>query len=242
VTYSKLQKKGFSIAKQHELLPLPDRIRIIARTFGCETASVEMSACTGNWLGKTDLSLVLDNGMELWIGTYQTSLAYSDPTVNECVNCALARYHPIIVQEAKELATTALLEREAADNATAAGMGLKPYTFLNVELIGGEDTGLGYLLGWFYVTFAVAGKITGHLESGLACDIARGTVSEPAAKEQYYVAGGLKGNDVDYVFGNVGFSSATELYHVDLSGSARRRAEETLEKRLSIGLFPGAIA
>lgn len=51
-------------------------------------------------------------------------------------------------------------------------------------------------------------------------------------RENYYAAGALKESDVDYVFNNVGFSSASGLYSLHLSDAARGRAELELAKKL----------
>lgn len=63
-------------------------------------------------------------------------------------------------------------------------------------------------------------------------DIASGSVSPTPTRENYYAAGALKESDVDYVFNNVGFSSASDLYSLHLSDAARGRAELELAKKL----------
>ncbi len=233
MTYTELQQKGFEIAKQHEALPLDERLGLIARTFGCKQARVETSDCGGKWQGYTDIYIVFDNGLNIGIGNCPTPQAKSADTVNGFVNDTLARYHPDIVKEAKERATAAFLECEAADNLIAAKKMLIPYTFLNVELIDGSDNAYAGYMGWYYVTLAVEGKIFGHLESGLASDISCGTVAGRGAIDGYHVAGGLKEDDVDYVLGNVGFSSESGLNKCDISNAARLRAEQALAGRES---------
>ena len=83
-----------------------------------------------------------------------------------------------------------------------------------------------------YATLAVDGKICTQLETGLNHDIASGSVSPTPTRENYYAAGALKESDVDYVFNNVGFSSASGLYSLHLSDTARGRAELELAKKL----------
>ena len=75
------------------------------------------------------------------------------------------------------------------------------------------------------------GKICTHLETGLNHDIASGKVSDTPTRADYYPAGALKEADVDYVFNNVGFSSASTLYTVPLRDDVRERAEKTLAER-----------
>lgn len=229
---TELQQKGIEIAKRYEILPLQDRINIIAETFGCKTASIRTSPCTGKWRGTSDISIDLDNGASLFIGNHRTPQAKTARVQNECVNGALASYNPQVVSEIKTRAIPALLKREAEDNAIAAQKGLKPYTFLNVELNDGSDEQSGGHLGWYYATVAVDGKIFALVETGLNYDIAQGVLSE--SRPNYFVAGALKENEVDFVYNNVGHSSTSGLYKLHLSDNARERAEKTLAERIAV--------
>jgi len=148
---TELEKKAVEIAKGYENLPLQDRIDVIARTFGCTTGKIETSPCRGKWRGTSDISIRFDNGASLAIGNYRTPKAKTVKVQSECVNAVLVRYNPEIVQATKEAAVAALLRKEVTDNAIAAEKGLKPYTFLNVELHDGADNKSGYM-GWYYVT------------------------------------------------------------------------------------------
>ncbi|WP_300416909.1 LPD25 domain-containing protein [uncultured Oscillibacter sp.] len=227
---TELEKKAVEIAKGYEKLPLQERIDVIARTFGCTTGKIETSPCRGKWRGTSDISIRFDNGASLAIGNYRTPKAKTVKVQSECVNAVLVRYNPEIVQATKEAATAALLRKEEKDNAIAAQRGLKPYTFLNVELHDGADNKSGYM-GWYYVTLAVDGKICTHLETGLAHDIASGKVSDTPTREDYFTAGALKEDQVDYVMNNVGFSSTSDLYSLPLHDDVRERAERTLAER-----------
>lgn len=227
---TELQQKGMEIARRYESLPLQDRLNIIAKTFGCKTASIKTIPCTGSkWRGTSDVSIVLDNGTSLFVGNYRTPQAKTAKVQNECVNGALASYNPEIVSETKERSRAALLKLEAQDNAIAAQKGLKPYTFLNVELCDGSDEASGGHIGWYYVTLAVDGKIIAHIESGLNYNIARGILRE--SRPNYFPAGALKDHDVDFVFNNVGFASSKDLYTFPLNENARERAEIRLTER-----------
>ena len=226
--YSQLQQKGFELAKSCERLPLQEQLNIIAQTFGCETASVETHPCTGKWRGTSDIFIVLDNGASLGIGNYRTPEAKKAAIIKMCVNKTLVRYHPEIVAEAKALATAALTARQAEDNAIAAQMGLKPYTFLGVELNDGANPRSSDYLGWYYAALAVEGKPFGFVESGLNHDIARGVLSEHPDRRDYFVAGSLRDNEVDFVFNNVGHSSFNGSHQVHLSDDAREHAEAKL--------------
>ena len=219
------QERAAEIAKKYENLPMKDKIGIIAQTFGCTSGKIETSPCRGKWRGTSDMSIRFDNGTSLGIGNDRTPQAKTAKVQNECINAVLARYNPEIVAAAKEAALAALRKREVVDNMIAAQKGLKPYTILNVELNDGTGGKSGYI-GWYYVTLAVDGKIHAHLETGLAHSIASGTVSETPTRENYFVAGGAKEADVDYVFNNVGFPFNS--YSLPLSKDALERAEKTL--------------
>lgn len=231
--YTELEQRGLEVAQRYSKLPLQDRMNIIAETFGCKTASIKTSPCTGKWRGTSDISLVFDNGVSLGIGNHRTPQAKTVKVQSECVNSTLARYNPEIVAEAKARLVPALLEREARDNAVAAQKGLKPYTFLTVELYDGSEKSASGNLGWYYVTLAVDGKIFGLAETGLYHDIAGGELRE--SRPNYFVAGALKDSAVDFVYDNVGHSSTSSLYKMPLTGKARANAEKALAERTASG-------
>ena len=226
-----LQKKAVEIADRYKDLPLQGKIDIIAQAFGCKTGEIRTSPCTGKWRGISDMSIHFDNGASLFIGNHLTPKAKTVKVQTECVNSALVHFNPEIVQATKGAALPVLLQREAKDNEIAAQKGLKPYTLLNVEFNDGADEQTGGYIGWYYVTLAVDGKICTHLETGLSHDIADGKVSDTPTRADYFTAGALKETDVDYVFNNVGFSSASSLYALPLREDVRERAEQTLAQR-----------
>ena len=226
-----LQKKAVEIADRYKDLPLQGKIDVIAQAFGCKTGEIRTSPCTGKWRGTSDMSIHFDNGASLFIGNHLTPKAKTVKVQTECVNSALVHFNPEIVQATKEAALPVLLQREAKDNEIAAQKGLKPYTLLNVEFNDGADEQTGGYIGWYYVTLAVDGKICTHLETGLSHDIADGKVSDTPTRADYFTAGALKETDVDYVFNNVGFSSASSLYALPLREDIRERAEQTLAER-----------
>ena len=233
-TLTELQKKAMEIADRYKDLPLQAKIDAIAQAFGCKTGEIHTSPCTGKWRGTSDMTIRFDNGASLFIGNHLTPKAKTVKVQTECVNRTLVQYNPEIVKATKEAALPALLQREAKDNEIAAQKGLKPYTLLNVEFNEGADEKTGGLMGWYYVTLAVDGKICTHLETGLDHDISDGKVSDTPSRADYYPAGALKEADVDYVFNNVGFSSASTLYTVPLRDDVRERAEKTLAERRAV--------
>ena len=226
-----LQKKAAAIAEKYEALSTQEKIGVIAQSFGGTAGRIETSPCTGKWRGTSDISIRFDNGASLFLGNRLTPKAKTAAVQRELVNAALLRYNPEIVSAAKETALTSLMEREAKDNAIAAQKGLKPYTLLNVEFNDGADSQSSGYMGWYYVTLAVDGKICSHIETGLNYDIADGKVSAEPTREKYFAAGALKDSEVDYVFNNVGFSSASGLYALPVSDAVLQRAEKTLAER-----------
>ena len=226
-----LQKKAAAIAEKYETLSTQEKIGVIAQAFGGTAGRIETSPCTGKWRGTSDISIRFDNGASLFLGNRLTPKAKTAAVQRELVNDTLLRYNPEIVSAAKEAALASLMEREAKDNAIAAQKGLKPYTLLNVEFNDGADSQSSGYMGWYYVTLAVDGNICSHIETGLNYDIADGKVSAEPTREKYFAAGALKDSEVDYVFNNVGFSSASGLYALPVSDAALQRAEKTFAER-----------
>ena len=226
-----LQKKAAAIAEKYEALSTQEKIGVIAQAFGGTAGRIETSLCTGKWRGTSDISIRFDNGASLFLGNRLTPKAKTAAVQRELVNDTLLRYNPEIVSATKEAALASLMEREAKDNAIAAQKGLKPYTLLNVEFNDGADSQSSGYMGWYYVTLAVDGNICSHIETGLNYDIADGKVSAEPTREKYFAAGALKDSEVDYVFNNVGFSSASGLYALPVSDAVLQRAEKTLAER-----------
>ena len=226
-----LQKKAAAIAEKYEALSTQEKIGVIAQAFGGTAGRIETSPCTGKWRGTSDISIRFDNGASLFLGNRLTPKAKTAAVQRELVNDTLLRYNPEIVSATKEAALASLMEREAKDNTIAAQKGLKPYTLLNVEFNDGADGQSSGYMGWYYVTLAVDGNICSHIETGLNYDIADGKVSAEPTREKYFAAGALKDSEVDYVFNNVGFSSASGLYALPVSDAVLQRAEKTLAER-----------
>ena len=226
-----LQKKAAAIAEKYEAFSTQEKIGVIAQAFGGTAGRIETSPCTGKWRGTSDISIRFDNGASLFLGNRLTPKAKTAAVQRELVNDTLLRYNPEIVSATKEAALASLMEREAKDNAIAAQKGLKPYTLLNVEFNDGADSQSSGYMGWYYVTLAVDGNICSHIETGLNYDIADGKVSAEPTREKYFAAGALKDSEVDYVFNNVGFSSASGLYALPVSDAVLQRAEKTLAER-----------
>ena len=83
------------------------------------------------------------------------------------------------------------------------------------------------------MTLAVGEKILAHIETTLYHEISDGKVRDTPSRSQYFTAGAVKETDVDFVFDNVGFSTKSTLYTLPLPEDARKRAEETLARRMA---------
>jgi hypothetical protein len=225
-----LQERGFAIAAQHAHLPLQDRLGIIAKVFNAQSAEIKTRPCGGKYRGTSDVSIEFDTRASLYIGNRPTPKAKQKGVINEMVNDTLARYNPETVREAKEKAASALKAREAIDNAIALEKGLKPYKFLTVELNDGSHYPSGGNMGWWYATLAVDGKVFGFSETGLNYDIADGKLTAKPKRENYFVAGGLKDDEAEFVFNNVGHG-VEKIYSMPISDEVRQRAEAALAER-----------
>ena len=226
---TEFQKKAVEYAKPYQSMRMPEKIEVIAKTFGCKTGEIKTSPCGGDWRGTSDISLCFENGASIFLGNHLTPKAKTKKVQNEDLDSALVQYNPEIVKACKEAALPALIKRQEIDNAIAAQKGLRPYMILNVEFNDGAD-GMGYE-GWYYVTFALDGEIFTHLETGLHYAIRNGNMENKYIRDDYFAAGALKDADVDYVFHNVGFSSRSGLYSLPLSKAAYLRAKNTMDAK-----------
>lgn len=221
-----LQKKSLEIVKKYETLSMQDKIEQIALSFGATTGMV-VTAPKEKWDSTTNVFIQFDNGRSLLIGNPATPEARTKEVQEELVNAAFAKYNPEIINATKEFAFSILKEREAIDNAIAAEKGLKPYTLLSVEF---NDGAHGYM-GWYYAMLEVDGTIRAHMETSLNDEIAGGMVTPAQTQENYHTADMVKESDVDYVFNNVGFSSASTwhtLYLSHLSDAVLQRAIQSI--------------
>lgn len=225
---TELQRKAAEAAKEYQKLPLREKLKTVAQAFGYASGKIGTSPCSGKWRGTSDIFIRFDNGASLHIGNQRTADAKIAKVQNRLVDAILAQYNPEIVAATKETALAALKRQMVKDNEIAAQKGLKPYILLNVELNDGTADESGGYMGWYYVTLAVDGKIRAHIETGLTYEIASGKVDEMRQRKNYYAACGLKEADIDYIFNNVGFSSASDLYTIHISESAQKRAEKKL--------------
>lgn len=208
---TKLQKEAIEIAKGFQALPMQEKIDTIANTFGRDTGHIRTRPCYRKWRGTSDVSIVFEDGVSLYLGNRLTPKSKTKKVQNELLDTALIRYNPVIVSATKAQAYALLKEREKTDNAVALSRGLMPYTLLKVELNDGKNGDDAYL-GWYYLVIDVAGVICTHLETGLNYAIVNGDVQGIYTRPQYFAAGALEDAEVDYIINNVGFSSKSALY------------------------------
>jgi hypothetical protein len=179
-----------------------EKMNVIATVFGAKTGTKKHRCCTGKWKGTRDYSILFDNGEQLFIGN-----SISDK-FERFVDETYEMYNPLTVREAKDYALEQLKKRAPQDNAIAEKLGFAPHEVLSVELI---TTDAGGYLGWYYIRLKVGDEIISHLETGLYYDI-KGKKFSEKVKENYYTAGGLKDDEVDYIFNGVGFSTKSPIY------------------------------
>ena len=231
---NELQKKATDVFNSYKNLNLQEKIDIIAQAFGCRTGHIYTTPCVGKWRGTNDVRIRFDNNVSLSIGNGLTPKTKTIKRQTEYVNSALALYNPEIVKTKKEMALSVLLEKEKIDREVAIKMGLKSYEVLSVEFVNAIDCEKvdGYL-GWYYIVLAIDGKIRIHLETGLNYNISIGNVSPKQKRANYFVAGGLDNNEVDYVFDNTGFSTKSHLYTMPVPDCVLERANKELLKHIS---------
>ena len=183
-------------------MTLQEKMNEIASTFGATTGVKASKRCRGKWRGTVDYSIMFDNGEQLFIGNSSSRRKFSD-----FVGDAYELYNPLTVHMTKEFALEQLRLRSSQDNAIAEKMGFLPYEVVSVEFIKSEKDGY---IGWYYIVLKIDGELTTHLESGLDYDIRKQKFSEKV--KNYYTAGALKDEEVDYIFCGVGFSTKSTIY------------------------------
>lgn len=208
-------------------LSMQEKICIIAQVFNCKAGEIRTSPCHGKWRGTSDISIRFDNGNELFIGNCQTKKAKTKAAQSELVDRTLGLYNPERIQENKALAFSVLKVRGQKDNAVAAEKGLQPYTLLDIGFNDGNTPGCSIYLGWYYAVLKIGETLRIHLETGLRYDIMDRRTSPEFDRDVYYTAGGLQDDEVDYVFNNVGFSSKSGLYTLNVN------PEEFLQGKVS---------
>ena len=194
---------------------LQEKLNQIATVFGATTGGKSTIRCTGKWRGTTDYSIVFDNGEKLFLGNSSHGKRFP-----QLVDETYELYNLSAVTATKKYALERLTARAPQDTVIAEVLGFVPYEVVSVELITSDK--FGYI-GWYYIVLKIGNKLVNHLDTNLDYCIRKQTFSE-SVKKGYYVAGGLKDNEADYVFNGVGFSTESTLY--------KPRKESTFYKML----------
>jgi hypothetical protein len=180
-----------------------EKINIIASAFGAGSGKKTWKRCRGKYAGTVDYSITFDNGEQLYVCN-----SVSSRTFERHIDELYEQYHPDTVLASKETALNVLRERSALDNAAADKMNLLPHEVLSVEL---NTTGKNGRMGWYYVVLRVGDAVIHHNDTVTYYDILKRKLS-PNDVNNYYTAGGLRDDEVDYIFNGVGFSSKSPLY------------------------------
>lgn len=223
------------IEREYQDRSKQDCIDRLTCAFGCpiRTSTLVTHPCSGKWRGTSDLFLRLYSDVALFLGNGPTRQIKAAKMQTELLQNALQHYNKERVRVLKRTALKLLLQREAADNQVAAAKGLLTYRLLTVEFVDANHEAAPEWLGWYHVMLEVGGVIRAHMESGLNYAIASATADMAyQPKRNYFPAGGLDEKDVDYVFGNVGFSSKSKLYTQPVSADVIARAKQVLKTRI----------
>ena len=179
----------------------------LAKLFGANTGVKVGRACTGKWRGTTDYSVQFDNGYKFFI---TNGMKRFDERLEEVVGI----YKTFNAN--KDKIVEILKEREAVDNAIAREKEFKEYEILDVTY--NKDFRYMYE-GWFYVTIKVGDIVKTVMETGLNFAIKNGCLygfdkmREIMNEERnYFVAGGIREKDVDFIFRGVGFATNDDIY------------------------------
>jgi len=181
-----------------------EKMNIIASSFGARTGTKVWRRCTGKWSGTVDYSILFDNGESLCV---YNSRGASKGYFEKCLDNLISKYSPEAIRKTKEISLANFRQVADTDNAKAAELGLLPYEVLSIEL-----NNAGGYMGWFYTRLRVGDRVINHLETGAKYSIMGHKI--PEVSENYFVAGGLSDDEVDYVFHGVGHSSTSRLYKV----------------------------
>ncbi len=184
-------------------MTLQAKLDLIAAAFDASTGAKVWKRAKGGRRGSVDWAIRFDNGATLFVGN-----SCSGRSFEWYVDNLVALYNPERVQQTKAWALSVLRERAAIDNDIAAQKGLLPYEVISIELNVSDPK---CRMGWYYPVLEVGGHVFKHVDTGTHYDIMHRRLKKDAGGH-YYVAGGLREDEADYVFHGVGFSSTSPLY------------------------------
>ena len=180
----------------------------LAKLFNAKTGAIEKTACTGKYRGTFDYSVVFDNGTSFFISN---GLKYFNSRIDDLIKT----YENFNQIENKNKILNYLKKECELDKTEAVKQGLNAYKIIDVDYSKKNNS----YLGWFYVTIQLDnGDIVDMIETGLNANIIRLVNSKELIRnrrQNYFVAGGLKDNEANYVFHNVGFNSRNNMYKLE---------------------------
>lgn len=194
----------------------------LTRAFGYSQGSVIRTSCTGDWKGTWDYSIVFDDKVEFFIAN--GSKSFKDILTKKVKTYTNFEKNKNKIMESLKQIEEADKNREYV----CFKRELKPYTILDVDFIRDCPS----RMGWFYITMQVGDKVINYIETHMSYELknmAYNNEYKPnlVAEHEYYVAGGINDDDVDFVFNKVGYSTTNHIYEYI-------KRQFTQEKRLCV--------
>ena len=179
----------------------------LATLFNATTGTKVGRACTGKWRGTTDYYVEFNTGDKYFI---TNGMKGFDERLDEVIKL----YKTFNANKAEIMEI--LRERANVDNEIAREKGFKTYEVLDVTY----NKDFRYMYGgWFYITIKVGEVVRTLMETGLnyaiknGCnrgfDVMRETMNE---ERKYFVAGGIREEDVDFIYRGIGHATNDEIY------------------------------
>lgn len=185
-----------------------DKMDRLAKCFGAETGTRTGKACRGKYSGCTDYSVTFNNGERLYICM---GIKYFDTELDK----QLAIFENFATMKPEIL--KALHEMERKDNIRAAEMGFNQYRLIDVDYVKNDS----WNMGGFYFEIEVNGIHIYMVESGLryavysSCRDRKTDYIKADYNNNYFVAGGIDKEKVDFLFNGVGHQSNGDMYRLD---------------------------
>lgn len=190
----------------------------LTRAFGYSKGSVIRTSCTGDWKGTWDYSIVFDDKVEFFIAN--GSKSFKDMLTKKVKTYTNFEKNKNRIMEFLKQIEEADKNREYV----CFKRELKPYTILDVDFIRDCPS----RMGWFYITMQVGDKVINYIETHISFYIRNMSSNEnykPTLEHDFFVAGGINDDDVDFVFNNVGYSTTNHIYEY-------KKGQFAQEKRL----------
>lgn len=180
---------------------LNDKLNKLAQLFGANSGSIKKSACGGDWAGTYDYYVVFDNGVSKFICN---GFKRFEENIDDLINT----YEGF--QKNKQEIVDLYRNFSVTDNEHAKFLGLKEYKVLDIDYVKDGSSHMG----WFYIPIELEdGTRVDFVETGLCYNIKALSLGKTIQRRNtYFVAGGLKSKDVDFIFDSVGHSSKVEMY------------------------------